>query len=323
MLKTLSVVASLLLAASLWTALSAAPRADAAAEKAPPMLGFRAPAAEAEVALEARFDSLLRRDDLREWMKRLSARPHHLGSPYDKENAEFIAGLYRSWGYDTAIERFDVLFPTPKTRVLEMVAPTRFTAALREPALAADSTSGQSSEQLPTYNAYSIDGDVTGELVYVYYGRPKDYDELERRGIDVKGRIVLARYGGSWRGIKPKVAAEHGAIGCIIFSDPKEDGAFQGDVYPKGGWRSADAVQRGSVADMPLYPGDPLTPGVGATPSAKRLDRSQAKTLTKIPVLPISAADALPLFEALGGPVAPEDWRGSLRSPTRRDGCRE
>ena len=203
-----SVVASLLITASLWTLLAATPRADVATEKTPPLLGFRAPAAAAQVALEARFDSLLRRDDLKEWMKRLSARPHHLGSPYDKDNAEFLAGLFRSWGYDTAIERFDVLFPTPKMRVLEMVAPTRFTAALREPALAADSTSGQSSEQLPTYNAYSIDGDVTAELVYVYYGRPKDYDELERRGIDVKGKIVLARYGGSWRGIKPKVAAE-------------------------------------------------------------------------------------------------------------------
>ena len=307
------VLASLLVAASSWT--GAAPHAETPPGKTPPLLGFRTPAAEVQVALESRFDTLLHRDDLREWMKRLSARPHHLGSPYDKENAEFLAGLFRSWGYDTAIERFDVLFPTPKNRVLELVAPTRFTAALREPALAADSTSGQSSEQLPTYNAYSIDGDVTGELVYVSYGRPRDYDELDRRGIDVRGRIVLARYGGSWRGIKPKVAAEHGAIGCIIFSDPREDGSFQGDVYPKGGWRNADAVQRGSVADMPLYPGDPLTPGVGATARAKRLDRAQAKTLTKIPVLPISAADALPLLQALGGPVAPEEWRGALPTP--------
>jgi N-acetylated-alpha-linked acidic dipeptidase len=316
MRKRTSVVASLLLAASLWTGRAAAPHAEMAAEKTrAPLLGFRAPAAEAQVALESRFDSTLRRDDLREWMKRLSARPHHVGSPYGKENAEFLAGLFRSWGYDTAIERFDVLFPTPRKRVLELVAPTKFTAALREPKLAADATSGQGSEQLPTFNAYSIDGDVTGELVYVYYGRPRDYDELERRGIDVRGKIVLARYGGSWRGIKPKVAAEHGAIGCIIFSDPREDGSFQGDVYPKGGWRNADAVQRGSVADMPLYPGDPLTPGVGATAGAKRLDRAEAKTLTKIPVLPISAADALPLFGALGGPVAPEEWRGALSAP--------
>ncbi|HXJ67904.1 MAG TPA: PA domain-containing protein, partial [Verrucomicrobiae bacterium] len=310
-----SVVASLALAASLWIASIAASQSETAPDKTPPLLGFRTSAAEGQVALESRFDANLRRDDLREWMKRLTARPHHLGSPYGKENAEYLAGLFRSWGYDTAIERFDVLFPTPKNRVLELLAPTRFTAALREPALAADSTSGQASEQLPTYNAYSIDGDVTADLVYVYYGRPRDYDELERRGIDVKGKIVLARYGGSWRGIKPKVAAEHGAIGCIIFSDPREDGSFQGDVYPKGGWRSADAVQRGSVADMPLYPGDPLTPGVGATAGAKRLDRAQAKTLTKIPVLPISAADALPLLQALGGPVAPEEWRGALATP--------
>jgi len=310
-----SVVASLALAASLWIASIAASQSETAPDKTPPLLGFRTSAVEGQVALESRFDANLRRDDLREWMKRLTARPHHLGSPYGKENAEYLAGLFRSWGYDTAIERFDVLFPTPKNRVLELLAPTRFTAALREPALAADSTSGQTSEQLPTYNAYSIDGDVTADLVYVYYGRPRDYDELERRGIDVKGKIVLARYGGSWRGIKPKVAAEHGAIGCIIFSDPREDGSFQGDVYPKGGWRSADAVQRGSVADMPLYPGDPLTPGVGATAGAKRLDRAQAKTLTKIPVLPISAADALPLFQALGGPVAPEEWRCALATP--------
>jgi len=286
-----------------------------ASNQAPPLLGFRTPEAATQYALEARYDSLLRKDDLREWMKRLSARPHHVGSPYGKENAEFLAGLFRSWGYDTAIERFDVLFPTPRKRVLEMVAPTRFTAALQEPKLAADATSGQSKEQLPTFNAYSIDGDVSGEVVYVHYGRPRDYDELERRGIDVRGKIVLARYGGSWRGIKPKVAAEHGAIGCIIFSDPKEDGSFQGDVYPKGGWRNENAVQRGSVADMPLYPGDPLTPGLGATADAKRLDRSEAKTLTKIPVLPISAADVLPLLKAMGGPVAPEDWRGALPVP--------
>jgi N-acetylated-alpha-linked acidic dipeptidase len=310
------VLLSLLLAASLSAAPTASPRADAAPEKAPqPLLGFRTAGASAEYALEARYDSLLHRDDLRAWMKRLSARPHHVGSPYGKQNAEFLAGLFRTWGYDTAIERFDVLFPTPKKRSLEMVAPTRFTAALREPKLSADATSGQSSEQLPTFNVYSIDGDVTGELVYVYYGRPRDYDELERRGIDVRGKIVLARYGSTWRGIKPKVAAEHGAIGCIIYSDPREDGTFQGDAYPKGGWRNADAVQRGSVGDMTLYPGDPLTPGVGATAEARRLDRSEAKTLTKIPVLPISAADALPLFRALSGPMAPQEWRGALAVP--------
>jgi N-acetylated-alpha-linked acidic dipeptidase len=276
------------------------------------LLGFSDERARAQRALEQRFDGLLKADDLREWMRRLSARPHHLGSPYGKENADFLASLFRSWGYDTRIEEFRVLFPTPKTRVLEMLEPTRFTASLAEAALKEDATSGQTSEQLPVYNAYSIDGDVTAPLVYVNYGVPKDYEELARHGVDVKGKIVIARYGGSWRGIKPKVAAEHGALGCLIYSDPHDDGYFQGDVYPEGAFRNERGAQRGSVADMPLFPGDPLTPGVGATPEAKRLALSEAPTLTKIPVMPIAYADAQPLLRALRGPVAPEPWRGAL-----------
>jgi N-acetylated-alpha-linked acidic dipeptidase len=298
MRRTLIVV--LLLA----TALSA----DTPAPK--PIFGFSDPAK--QHALEARFDAALNRDEMRAWLKRLSARPHHIGSPYGKENAEFIASLFRAWGYETQIERFDVLFPTPKTRVVELIAPQRYTAKLNEPALAEDATSNQISEILPPYNAYSIDGDVTGELVYVNYGVPKDYETLERNGIDVRGKIVIARYGGSWRGIKPKVAAEHGAIGCLIYSDPRDDGWFYGDPYPKGAYRNEFSAQRGSVADMPVHPGDPLTPGIGATANAKRLDRSQATTLTKIPVLPIAYGDALPLLRAMGGPLAPEDWRGAL-----------
>jgi N-acetylated-alpha-linked acidic dipeptidase len=277
------------------------------------ILGFTDPAKQR--ALEAQFDAKLNRDNLRAWMQRLSARPHHVGSPYGKESAEYIASLFKSWGYDTAIERFDVLFPTPKTRVVELIAPERYQAKLVEPPLAEDKTSSQVDEILPTYNAYSIDGDVTGELVYVNYGTPADYDVLDRNGIDVRGKIVIARYGGSWRGIKPKVAAEHGAIGCIIYSDPRDDGYHAGDVYPKGGWRNEHGAQRGSVADMPLFPGDPLTPGVGATANAKRLERSQAPTLTKVPVLPISYGDALPLLRAIGGPMAPAEWRGSLPIP--------
>ncbi|MDT7778198.1 MAG: N-acetylated-alpha-linked acidic dipeptidase [Acidobacteriota bacterium] len=276
------------------------------------LTGFDRESSERERALEARFDSLLKKENLREWMKRLSARPHHVGSAYDRENAEFLAGLFRSWGYDAQIESFDVLFPTPKTRLLEMNAPEKYTARLAEPTLSEDTTSGQTAEQLPVYNAYSIDGDVTGQLVYVNYGVPRDYEELERRGVDVKGKIVIARYGGSWRGIKPKVAAEHGAVGCLIYSDPRDDGYAQGDVYPKGAWRSEWGAQRGSVADMPLFPGDPLTPGVGATKTAKRLDLKNAPTLTKIPVMPISYGDALPLLRNLGGPVAPPAWRGAL-----------
>jgi N-acetylated-alpha-linked acidic dipeptidase len=277
------------------------------------LIGFSPARAAGQRSLEQRFDASLDPAELKEWMRRLSARPHHLGSAYGKDDAEFIAAQFRSWGFDTKIEEFRVLFPTPKIRVMEMVAPTVFRAALAEPVLKEDPTSGQAAEQLPVYNAYSIDGDVTGDVVYVNYGVPRDYEELERRGIDAKGKIVLARYGGSWRGIKPKVAAEHGAVGCLIYSDPRDDGYFEGDVYPRGPYRNDTGAQRGSVADMPLYPGDPLTPGVGATPEvAKGIDLAQAKTLTKIPVMPISYGDALPLLKALGGHVAPESWRGAL-----------
>ena len=277
-----------------------------------PLLGFPGERAATQRELEARFDSYLQRENLRTWMKRLSARPHHVGSPYGKEIADFLVSQFTSWGYETQIEEFHVLFPTPRTRLLEMVAPTRFRAFLEEPTLPEDATSSQKDEQLPTYNAYSVDGDVTGELVYVNYGVSGDYEELERRGIDVTGKIVIARYGGSWRGIKPKVAAERGAIGCIIYSDPRDDGYYQGDVYPQGAYRMDRGAQRGSVADMPLFPGDPLTPNVGATRDANRLEREEAPTLTKIPVLPIAHADALPLLRALGGPVAPQSWRGGL-----------
>ncbi|MBK7832552.1 MAG: hypothetical protein IPJ56_09490 [Gemmatimonadetes bacterium] len=165
---------------------------------------------------------------------------------------------------------------------------------------------------MPTYNAYSGEGDVTAPLVYVNYGVPADYEELEKRGISVRGAIVIARYGGSWRGIKPKVAHEHGAVGALIYSDPKDDGYAEGETYPNGPYRPKDGVQRGSVLDMPTYPGDPLTPGVGSSPGAKRLDQKDAITIMKIPVLPISYADAQPLLAALSGPVAPAAWRGGL-----------
>jgi N-acetylated-alpha-linked acidic dipeptidase len=265
-----------------------------------------------ERAWDERFRSLPDPAVIKETMRRLSARPHHVGSPYDKDNAEWLLAQFTSFGWDARMETFDVLFPTPKSRLLEMTAPTRFTAKLEEPPLPADPTSNQKGEQLPTYNAYSIDGDVTGPLVYVNYGRPVDYEALERRGVSVTGAIVIARYGQSWRGIKPKVAAEHGAIGCLIYSDPRDDGYAVGDVYPRGPMRNADGVQRGSVMDMPVHPGDPLTPGVGATADAKRLDIKDAKTLTKIPVLPVSYGDAQPLLAALGGPLVPAEWRGGL-----------
>ncbi|HLX42885.1 MAG TPA: transferrin receptor-like dimerization domain-containing protein [Bryobacteraceae bacterium] len=261
---------------------------------------------------EEKFRAIPSPQNLRDYMERLSARPHHVGSPYDKDNAEWILAKLKSWGLDAKIENFDVLFPTPQDRFVEMVEPTKFTAKLEEPAVAVDPTSNQKSEQLPVYHAYSIDGDVTAPLVYVNYGIPADYEQLERMGISVSGAIVIARYGASWRGIKPKVAAEHGALACIVYSDPRDDGYYTNDVFPVGPQRPRDGAQRGSVMDMPLYPGDPLTPGVGAVPDAKRLAVSEAKTLTKIPVLPMSYGDAQPLLAALKGPLAPENWRGAL-----------
>jgi len=285
---------------------------SAAADSSVPLEGFSAESARVERDWETKFRALPSPDHLRAYMQRIAARPHHVGTAYDRENAEWILSLFKQWGWDAQIENFDVLFPTPKERAVELVEPTHFKATLEEPTVDVDPTSSQHAEQLPTYNAYSADGDVTAPLVYVNFGIPADYKQLDRLGISVKGAIVIARYGSSWRGIKPKVAAEHGAVGCLIYSDPHEDGYFAGDVYPQGAWRPRDGVQRGSVMDWALYPGDPLTPGVGATKGAKRLPIAEAKTITKIPVLPLSYGDAQPLLAALQGPVAPEAWRGAL-----------
>ncbi|HEX8183119.1 MAG TPA: PA domain-containing protein, partial [Blastocatellia bacterium] len=279
--------------------------------KARTLRGYSEASQKAQLEWEDKMRAIPKPELLREYMKRLSAEPHHLGSAYDKQNAEYIRDKFQSWGFDAKIEEFEVLFPTPKERLLEMIEPARYTAQLKEPVVAEDPDSNDEG-QLPTYNAYSGDGDVTGQLVYVNYGVPADYDELAKMGVDVKGKIVIARYGGSWRGIKPKVASEHGAIGCLIYSDPKDDGYFQGDVYPQGAYRPEQGVQRGSVMDMPVHPGDPLTPGIGAVKGARRLAREEANVIMKIPVLPISYGDALPLLKALGGAVVPEPWRGAL-----------
>ncbi len=277
----------------------------------PELDGFGAAAAARQIDAEARLDRIVDPANLEVWMKRMTRAPFFVGAPHNRENALWVADRFRDWGYDVEIAEYRVLFPKPRVRELEMVAPERFRASLEEPPLEEDATSGVPG-RLPTYNAYSADGDVTAELVYVNQGIPRDYEDLERMGIDVRGKIVIARYGGSWRGIKPKVAAEHGAIGTILYSDPRDDGYFQGDPYPRGPYRGEYGVQRGSVADMPLYPGDPLTPGVGATADAERMSPAEAPTIMKIPVLPISWGDARPLLEALGGPVAPERWRGAL-----------
>jgi N-acetylated-alpha-linked acidic dipeptidase len=298
------------------TAASAALGMAVAFAESPPgandLQGFPSAAAAAEAQLEQRFDAELSSADLREWLKQMTSAPNHVGSPHDKANAEFQLAKFKEWGWDASIETFSVLYPTPKEVSLELVSPTHFKAKLSEPAIEGDSTSTQTKDELPPYNVYGADGDVTAELVYVNQGMPDDYKELEREGISVKGKIALTRYGGGWRGLKPKLAYEHGAVGCLIYSDPRDDGYGAGDVYPKGGFRPRDSVQRGSVQDLTLYSGDPLTPGVGAVPGAKRLALKDAKTILKIPVLPISYADAEPLLAALGGRVAPASWRGGL-----------
>jgi N-acetylated-alpha-linked acidic dipeptidase len=260
----------------------------------------------------AMLDAAIHPDDLRGWMRTMAAEPNQVGSPHDKANAEYELKLFRDWGWDAHIETFSVLYPTPIAEVLETTDPAPFRATLQERAVAGDATSARTAGALPAYVAYQGDGDVTAPLVYVNYGMPDDYKALDRMGIDVRGRIVIARYGEGWRGLKPKLAQDHGAIGCIIYSDPAEDGYGVERTYPDGPARPPQGIQRGSVADMPLYPGDPLTPGVGATPDARRLTRAQAITILKIPVLPISYADAQHFLAALDGPVAPEGWRGAL-----------
>ncbi len=290
---------------------SAQPAAQPAAK---PLDGYSRSDSDKEQSWEGKFRALPEPDRIRENMRVLSARPHHVGSPYDQQNAEWMLAQFKSFGWQAEIENFYVLFPTPKERLVELLdgaGKPVFKAAMQEPPIAVDPTSSQTAEQLPTYNAYSADGDVTGPLVYVNYGTREDYDELDRLGVSVKGAIVIARYGGAWRGIKPKVAAEHGAIGCIIYSDPIDDGYSVSDSYPKGGGRPSEGVQRGGVNDT-AFPGDPLTPGVGATKDAKRLDRKDSPIITKIPVLPISYADATPLLKAIDGRVAPAKWRGAL-----------
>lgn len=286
--------------------------ASAADAPKPAMIGFKPDNEQAQRALEAKFDAALNPADNKNWLLQMSSAPNHVGSPHDKINADFILSKFKEWGWDARIETFYVMYPTPKTISIEMIAPSNHKVTLSEPPIAGDRTSTQVADELPPYTAFGGDGDVTADVVYVNQGMPGDYEVLERNGISVKGKIVVARYGGGWRGLKPKLAQEHGAVGCIIYSDPADDGYGSEDVYPKGGARPPQGVQRGSVLDMPVRPGDPLTPNIGATKDAKRLTRDKAETVLKIPVLPISYGDAQPLLAALSGPLVPDAWRGAL-----------
>jgi len=250
-------------------------------------------------------------DSLRVRLRLLSEDPHHAGSEGSRRVADLILARFRSFGLDARLERFEAMMPIPIARTVELIAPERFTARLVEPHIPDDKDSGDAG-QLPTYNAYSPDGDVTAELVYVNYGTPEDYKLLDSLGISVSGKIVLARYGRSWRGIKPKVAAERGALACIIYSDPRDDGFWFNDVYPEGPMRNEFGVQRGSVMDMPRYPGDPMSPGWASVEGARKLPMTEVRTFSPIPVLPLSWSDALPLLRNLGGPLVPDAWKGAV-----------
>jgi N-acetylated-alpha-linked acidic dipeptidase len=296
----------------LTTALSALIFSAGSAMAETPLLGFTQAGAAQERALEARFDGALSAAEQRGWMKEMASKANQVGSPHDKRNADWTLAQFKAWGWDAHIETFYVLYPTPIAEKLELLGDRPYLAKLHEPPIPGDPTSAETDNVLPPYLAYQGDGDVTAPVVYANYGMPDDYKALERAGVDVKGKIVVTRYGGGWRGLKPQLAQEHGAVGCLIYSDPGDDGYGPADPYPKGGTRPPDGVQRGSVQKMMIYPGDPLTPGIGATKDAKRLTRETAPTILKIPALPISYADAQPLLAAMNGPVAPKGFRGQL-----------
>lgn len=285
--------------------------ASTALNAAEAIRGFTPENSEKQYALEAEIDKRINVQNMDDWMKYMTSRPHATGQPFDKEVAEFIASKFEEWGYDTEIKTYNVLMPTPKVRVVELVEPIEWSASLKEAAVDEDPTSDQD-DRLPVYHSFSPDGDVTAEVVFVNQGLREDYEDLERRGISVEGKIILAKYGGSWRGIKPKMAEENGAIGALIYSDPEDDGYSQGDIYPKGAWKHPTGAQRGSIMDLPTRPGDPLTPYVGATEDAERIALEDVEIFVGIPTLPISYADAQPILEALEGPVAPERWWGGL-----------
>jgi len=263
-------------------------------------------------ALEQRFDSMVSAQNMSDWMKRMASEPNHVGSPHDKANAEWQLQKFKEFGWDAHIEEFQVLYPTPLAEAVELLGKKKFAATLQEKPLKGDTSATAKDKPLPAYLEYQGDGDVTAPLVYVNYGMQDDYKALQRMGVDVKGKIVIARYGAGWRGLKPRLAADHGAVGCIIYSDPADDGYAQEATYPDGPTRPSQGFQRGSVVDMTLYAGDPLTPGIGATKDAKRLTRETAPSILHIPALPISYGDAKVLLASLGGQAVPEGWRGAL-----------
>jgi len=261
---------------------------------------------------EEQFRSVPKPASAREHLRILTAEPHVAGSMEDYKTAIYVRDQWRSYGIAADIEEYQVLLPLPKTpSVVEMIAPRRERLKVQEEIIAEDSSSS-SRKIVPLFNGYSASGDVTAPLVYVNYGLPEDYAALKKLGVDARGKIVIARYGNSFRGVKAKVAEENGAVGILIYSDPADDGYVQGDVYPKGPWRPSSSAQRGSVQYLFQYPGDPLTPGTPSIKGTPRLKMQEVTDIPRIPVQPISYGDAQVLLRQLGGAVRPKGFQGGL-----------
>ena len=275
--------------------------------------GFSAERAAAEHRWEDQFRAVPDSKSAREHLRRLTLVPHIAGTKEDYDTAVYVRDQLRSYGLAAELKEYEVWLNYLNTpTVLELITTRRQRLSTQEAVVPGDPTS-TNPKITPLFNGYSANGDVTAPVVYANYGLPPDYDELKKAGVDVKGKIVIVRYGNSFRGVKAKVAEEHGAVGCIIYSDPEDDGYMQGDVYPKGPWRPVASGQRGSVQYLFDYPGDPLTPGRPAIPGETRLKPEEATNLTRIPVQPIAYDVAKTIFSQLKGPVRPtRGFQGGL-----------
>src|SRR2546430_3780075 len=285
-----------------------------AAPPATPILGFSPPHAAAEHAFESTFQSIPSGEKAREWHRSFTAEPHPAASDRNNQLADFIANECRKQGWeDVALRRYDVLHSRPRSVSLEMTEPLHFTASLQEDAYDVDPDTKNPAVS-SSYFGYSASGDVTAEVVYAHSGNPEDYDLLRKNGISVKGKIVLVRYSNpySYRGFKALTAEREGAAALLIYSDPAEDGSARGKVFPDGPWGPESHIQRGAITYDYIVPGDPTTPGWASVPGAKHIAPEEARSLPKIPALPLSAHDAKPLLENMNGPEAPQDWQGAL-----------
>jgi N-acetylated-alpha-linked acidic dipeptidase len=289
--------------------------AEANAPFTPPdkIFGYRNPSPElqAEKTFLAVPDPMLAKQHL----QFLTQWPHVAGSPEDRRNADYVLDKYKAAGLDAYIQPYKVWMGLPLDIRVEMVAPEGVVMHGPSPERVNDDLYQKDPRILPAFNEYSPSGDVTADVVYANYGRPEDFQKLKEMGIDVKGKIVLCRYGEVFRGVKPAIASQYGAVGVILYSDPWDDGYFKGDKYPKGPWRPDTSVQRGSVQYLFKYPGDPTTPDIASVPELpedKRTPPEKAVDLPRIPVTPLSYADATPILQNLGGPESPRSWQGAL-----------